>query len=203
MIIQTSKLASSLHIHPDCTSKVKVIYNVEYTEQDEQIKDDYSNLKKIECIDLESSLDIMFKLRQRNKCNINLYTLTEIDGQWITEDYCNDCEQFTDTNQSLELKKQNNTLLEAMEEMQKELDLYKSFLSKYNASKQFEQYKKEQNNYTYYFRLRPPSPGCQPKQGLIKTDSNEIQYNDRKYWGYAVYDRELSDSELYQYDLDK
>ena len=200
---QTSKLAPSLHIHPNYTEKIKTIYTVEYTEKDEPFKDDYSNAKKIETLDLESSIDIMFKLRQRNKFNINVYTLTEIDGQWITEDYCNDCEQFTDTQQSVDLKHKNNDLLKAMEEMQKELDLYKKFIAQYNATKEFKKFKDEQNTHTYYYRLRPPSPGCQPKQGLLETNNKEIEYNNRKYWGYAVYDRELSDKELYEYDLDK
>jgi len=57
--------------------------------------------------------------------------------------------------------------------------------------------------YTYYFRLRPPSPGCQPKNGLINISSDSITHNNREYWGYAEYSRELTDKELYEYDLDK
>ena len=57
--------------------------------------------------------------------------------------------------------------------------------------------------FTYYYRLRPPSPGCQPKQGLLEMNGEKILHNDREYWGSCIYDRELSDKELYEYDLDK
>ena len=57
--------------------------------------------------------------------------------------------------------------------------------------------------YVYYFRLRPPSPGCQPKNGLVEINGESITHNGREYWGYAVYNRELTDSELFGYDLDK
>lgn len=57
--------------------------------------------------------------------------------------------------------------------------------------------------YIYYYRLRPPSPGCQPKKGLLKTSNDAITRHNREYWGYAEYDRELSDKELFDYDLDK
>lgn len=56
--------------------------------------------------------------------------------------------------------------------------------------------------YTYYFRLRPPGIGCQPKKGLVKIDFNEVIKNNRKYWGSATYDRKLSSDELFNYDLD-
>lgn len=59
------------------------------------------------------------------------------------------------------------------------------------------------NTYTYYCRLRPPAPGTQPKQGLIKAVDEKITHNSREYWGYVVYDRELTDKELYAYDLDR
>lgn len=62
---------------------------------------------------------------------------------------------------------------------------------------------KEQTQiYTYYYRLRPPMPGGQPKNGLIETNSNEIIHNNRTYWGTATYNRELTPNELYEYDLD-
>lgn len=56
--------------------------------------------------------------------------------------------------------------------------------------------------YTYYCRLRPPMPGCQPKTGLIQINTNEIKHNNRTYWGSVTYNRELTPNELYDYDLD-
>lgn len=57
--------------------------------------------------------------------------------------------------------------------------------------------------YTYYCRLRPPMPGGQPKKGLTKTSCNSITVNNREYWGTVTYDRQLTESELFNYDLDK
>ena len=190
-------------IHPELKNSAKVTYNIEYTEKDESIKDDFSNVKSINCNDLEEMTKYMFQLRQRNMYNINLYTLVENNGQWIMEDHAQQCECYKDTLQAEKTHIHNRELTEAMEEMQKELDMYKSFLNKYNATKEFEKWKKEQNAYTYYYRLRPPAPGCQPKNGMLEMNGEKIVHNDREYWGSCTYDRELTDKELYEYDLDK
>lgn len=190
-------------IHPELKNSAKVTYNIEYTEKDEDVKDDFSNVKSINCNDLEEMTKYMFQLRQRNMYNINLYTLVENNDQWIMEDHAQQCECYKDTLQAEKTHKHNRELTEAMEEMQKELDLYKKFIAQYKATEQFKQFKKDQNTYTYYYRLRPLSIGCQPSKGLLKINSEKIIHNDREYWGYAEYDRELTDSELYDYDLDK
>lgn len=193
----------STQIHPDLKNSVKTTYNVEYTEKDESIKDDYSNVKKIDCQDLESTISILFQLRQTEKFNINLYTMVELDNKWIIQDNANDCETYSDLDQSIKLKKRNKTLLDSMEEMQKELDMYKSFVKMYNAEKSFKEYQKEQNTFTYYYRLRPPSIGCQPANGLISMVGEPVEHNNRTYHGTCNYSRELSEKELSEYDLDK
>lgn len=55
--------------------------------------------------------------------------------------------------------------------------------------------------YTYYFRLRPPSIGTQPK-GFIELNPDSITKNGREYWGSVTYDRQLTENEMYNYDLD-
>ena len=85
----------------------------------------------------------MFQLRQRNMHNINLYTLVENNGSWIMEDHAQQCESYRDTLQAEKTHKRNRELTENMEEMQKELDLYKQFIAQYNATKEFEKWKKE------------------------------------------------------------
>jgi hypothetical protein len=55
--------------------------------------------------------------------------------------------------------------------------------------------------YTYYCRLRPPGPGCQPR-GFISIDFNSTKNNGREYWGSVTYDRQLTDDEIFNYDLD-
>lgn len=55
--------------------------------------------------------------------------------------------------------------------------------------------------YTYYYRLRPPGIGCQPKNGLIAIDYNSVNIG-REYWGSVTYNRPLTKNEMYNYDLD-
>jgi hypothetical protein len=52
--------------------------------------------------------------------------------------------------------------------------------------------------YAYGMRLRGFSPGCQPKDGLVSRHDSA----DKKYWDILVYDRPLTDKELFDYDLD-
>ena len=53
----------------------------------------------------------------------------------------------------------------------------------------------------YYFKLRCPAPGCQPKNGLIETSDKDIEIRGYKFYGYADYDRILTDEEMSQYDI--
>ena len=195
---------SQTHIHPDFISKVQIEYIIEYTEKDEAIKDDYSNVKKVNCLDLEQMVKSMFELRQLNKFNINLYTKTDVEGQWIAEDNANDCEIYSSSAMEKRKDKNISNLENTIEEQQKEIELYKSFLTRYNSSGIFEKWRMaEESKHTYYFRLRPPSPGCQPSNGLLEMNGEKIIHNEREYWGSCTYDRELTDKELYEYDLDK
>ena len=57
--------------------------------------------------------------------------------------------------------------------------------------------------FTYYCRLRPPSLGAVPKDGLVEVNGNRVVKNGTEYWGYVVYNRELTKDELFQYDLEK
>ena len=51
--------------------------------------------------------------------------------------------------------------------------------------------------YLYGMRLRPFSIGCQPKGVVDRTDDTT-----GKYWDIIVYDRELTEKEMFDYDLD-
>jgi len=179
-------------------------YTLEYTEKDESIKDDYSNMKQFEAKDLEEMMKYMFQLRQLDKHNVSIgYNISDSNG-WLVEDYVNNMK--IPTSSTLEEKQQKSiSILEKTIEVQaKELELYKIFLEKYNSSDMFEKFKKaEESKHTYYYRLRPPAPGCQSKNGMLEMNGDKIIHNDRTYWGSCTYDRELSDNELYDYDLDK
>ena len=58
--------------------------------------------------------------------------------------------------------------------------------------------------YNYHTLYRPPSPGCQPSNGLIET----TDYGTRKKvdehtaaWGEVTYNRPLTEKEIYDYEL--
>lgn len=51
----------------------------------------------------------------------------------------------------------------------------------------------------YGMRLRGFAPMCQPMKGLIRAEEDE----SGKYWNILVYDRELNDEEIREYELEK
>ena len=54
----------------------------------------------------------------------------------------------------------------------------------------------------YALRLRPPGPGCQPMDGLIRVTSEPVYCYGKRCWGTAVYNRKLTDKEKEHYDLE-
>lgn len=56
--------------------------------------------------------------------------------------------------------------------------------------------------YIYWMRMRPPEPGAQPMEGLIRLSNREIWYDGSHYWGEVVYSRELTRDEMNHYDMD-
>ena len=62
-------------------------------------------------------------------------------------------------------------------------------------------YKKQ---WAYLCLMRPPTPGAIPKEGLDFVDFREGKsLSGHHYWGHAVYNRKLSDEEIYHYDLEE
>lgn len=56
--------------------------------------------------------------------------------------------------------------------------------------------------YKYGMRLRPFGIGCQPMDGYVDREPYEgFKYSD-KYWDVIVYNRELSEKEMEDYELD-
>lgn len=53
--------------------------------------------------------------------------------------------------------------------------------------------------YKYGMKLRGFSIGCQPMEGLIRAEEDE----SKKYWNILIYDRELTEKEINDYDLVK
>ena len=52
--------------------------------------------------------------------------------------------------------------------------------------------------YFYGMRLRGFSPGCQPMQGFVERQDDPAG----KYYDVLVYDHQLSDAEVRDYELD-
>lgn len=52
--------------------------------------------------------------------------------------------------------------------------------------------------YRYGMRLRGFSPGCQPREGLLRREDDPTG----KYWDILVYDRILTNQEIRSYELD-
>lgn len=59
--------------------------------------------------------------------------------------------------------------------------------------------------YKYGMRLRPFGIGCQPMDGYLYREPYEgfkcFKYSD-KYWDVIVYNRELNEKEMEDYELD-
>ncbi len=55
------------------------------------------------------------------------------------------------------------------------------------------------NEYKYGMRLRGFSPGCQPKNGLVRREDDMTG----KYYDVIVYSRKLTNKELHDYELDE
>ena len=134
------KLISETHYNPNYGKNLKVKYQLEYTNKDELIKEDYSNLKIIEGIaDLQHLTELIFEMREKGKYNINAYYIVEdMKGNWLIEDYCNDIETYSNTTQEKQAKKRIEELENIVANQNKEIEQYKEFLKKYNAIKQYE-----------------------------------------------------------------
>ena len=57
--------------------------------------------------------------------------------------------------------------------------------------------------YRYYCRFRPPMPGAIPRKGLVEVASFDgpQTLDGIRTWGYAEYNRELTDREIADYEL--
>lgn len=51
--------------------------------------------------------------------------------------------------------------------------------------------------YKYGMKLRGFSIGCQPKEGFVRVEDSD------KYWNIIVYNRELTQEEIDNYDLER
>lgn len=143
---QTKTEYSNTHYNPSQSQKLKVTYKAEYTEETELLPD-FENLKTVKNItDLEDLINTMFLLRQRGKHNIDIgYTITDDNDNWLIEDYANCCEDYASTAKEKELETKISKQTDTITELYNELELMKSFLTKYNAMDRFNKEMKQHN----------------------------------------------------------
>lgn len=57
--------------------------------------------------------------------------------------------------------------------------------------------------YRYYCLHRPPTPGAIPRNGLVRIEDFDYKksFNGISMWGWADYNRPLTDKEIYEYEL--
>ena len=64
----------------------------------------------------------------------------------------------------------------------------------------------QETRYVYYTIMRPPMPGGVPKGAIEYKDFGERTYVsdiERTAWGYVVYDRPLTEDEIWEYELQR
>ena len=126
---------------------LKITYFVEYTNELKR-DPDFENIKQLPNIEnLEDAIFKMFALRKQNKHNIAIgYEITDNTNKLVIGDDTYNLEFLTDTKLSDKLEqkiiKQNNIITE----LSKEIELYQTFLEKYQAIEQFKKFKQDKLN---------------------------------------------------------
>ena len=58
--------------------------------------------------------------------------------------------------------------------------------------------------YVYHCLMRPAGPGAVPRDGWIDTTFDEgVSPSGHHTWGTVIYNRKLSDTEIYNYELEE
>jgi hypothetical protein len=127
------------NIHPDRKHTTTVMYQVEYTDKDEEINSDFSNLHQFTAADLSKAMELAYDLRSRGKFNIGIYYLVEDPTGWIIEDSCNYIEQIT----SREDQSKIVTMTQTIQRQESELATMREFLRAYNAEQLYKQFKEK------------------------------------------------------------
>ena len=61
----------------------------------------------------------------------------------------------------------------------------------------------KQVNRRYAMLMRPPGPGALPGRGLVRTKGEHFHAQSGHFaWGWAEYDRDLTDEEIADYELE-
>lgn len=122
---------------------LQLLYIVETTKTDKEIESMYySNLHQYEHKTIQSAINHVFTMQRNGWHNINLNVQTYNREKLIVEDIAYDTEFISTTEQGT--IRENRELKTKMEDITKELTLYKAFITKYRAEKMYETFVNEQ-----------------------------------------------------------
>jgi hypothetical protein len=190
-----------------------ILYTIEHTKHDEEIEEiNYSNVHQEEYYSMDSFMQGLNAIQSQGYKNISVSTqvlqgenVDNCNHNTLIEDISNDVDITINSSYVKATRKENERLTKLTQSQNEEIEMYESFLNRYNANKTFEKYleeydtnkhgNKDKNNlYWYEYRLRGFSLGCQPK-GHIQVDHSKGRH------GIIAYDRQLEENEINEYEL--
>ncbi|WP_124115429.1 hypothetical protein [Paenibacillus xylanexedens] len=180
--------------------EMELIYTIETTKHDEEVKIDFSNVNKSSCKSMNEVMKKFNLYQKQGFKNIQITTDVFYEGETIIED-TSECLELSINSEDMQQLKNDSRQLESASQ---EVAAYKGFIKQYKAEKAFEKYMTEHQNsnrnkdidglYWYELRLRPVSIGCQPN-GFTQTDDTKGRH------GIIAYDRPLTIDEVKEYEL--
>lgn len=179
-------------------TSMQLIYTIETTMHDTDIKNDYSNMIQRQCNNLNDVMELFNTWQAAGYKNISIQTIVNLGDDTIIEDSSETLELSINNSEMRELKQENKRLQADI----KHNEIYEAFINKYKVHDIFNNFKDEYHKsnkdsdglYWYEMRLRPVSIGCQPGD-FVKVDHNMGRH------GIVAYNRPLKENELIDYDM--
>ncbi|MNH75572.1 hypothetical protein D3C73_278160 [compost metagenome] len=180
-------------------TSMQLIYTIETTMHDTDVKNDYSNMIQRQCKNITDTLELFNTWQAAGYKNISIQTIVNMDNDTLIEDSSETMLELSINNSEMQELKQENKRLQAT---LKQKEVYEAFINKYKVQDTFKKFKddyhksnKDANGlYWYEMRLRPVSIGCQPSD-FVKVEHNKGNH------GIVAYDRPLKENELIDYDM--
>lgn len=181
----------------DIGKEMQLVYTIETTRHDEEVKIDFSNIIAKDFYSLNEVMSMFNTWQQAGYNNIQIITRVKHNDNIIIEDSSSCLELLPNNNYMKQLQKDS----EELEQVKQEKEIQSAFIEKHKAQEQYKKFKEEKtkqesNNrlHWYEYLYRPMSIGCQPKD-FLEHDPNKGKH------GIVAYNRPLSQAELNEYEL--